>query len=642
MFGGHSEFDDRVDAGRQLGRQLRHLHDSDPVVVGLPRGGVPVAFEVAEALHAPLDVLVVRKLGVPFHPEMAMGAIGEGGARVVDTDLVTRLGLGLQDVAAVEEKERAVLARRLALLRAGRPAIPLEDRTVVIVDDGLATGATARVACRIARNRGAARVVLAVPVGAPDRLRELPEADEVVAVTAPRRFRAVGEHYRHFGPTTDDEVVHLLDEAARLGEIRSLARPLRSAADLEQLVDRARDSRFVCLGEASHGTHEYYQWRAEITRRLIETGDFTWIGVEGDWPDCWRINRWVRGLAEQDLDAVAVLAEFERWPTWMWANRDVADFLAWLRAWNLARPAGERVGFYGLDVYSLWDSLREVITWLEAHAPQALGAAMEAWQCFLPFHEDPHRYAYSTRLVPETCEADVVGLLVEVRRRTLESAAGDEVAFAAGQNAEVAAGAERYYRAMVRGDRTSWNVRDLHMADTIDRLTDHLGPESKGIVWEHNTHVGDARATDMARAGMVNVGQLVRERHHDEGVVLVGFAGHRGTVVAGSGWGEPEEVMQVPLARAGTHEDLLHRALGEPSVLVFGPDRSGPWLSCWLGHRAIGVVYAPERSRGNEVPTRMGARYDALVWFEETRALQPLHHEGRPVEPEYETEPTGF
>jgi erythromycin esterase-like protein len=180
------------------------------------------------------------------------------------------------------------------------------------------------------------------------------------------------------------------------------------------------------------------------------------------------------------------------------------------------------------------------------------------------------------------------------------------------------------------------------MVDTVDRLSEHLGPSSKGLVWEHNTHVGDARATDMVGEGMVNVGQLLRERHHDEGVSLVAFAGHRGRVMAGTGWGAREQVMTLPTARTGSHEDLLHTALGEPSVLVFGEDRASPWLSSWAGHRAVGVVYDPERERGNYVPTRMGGRYDALVWFEDTQAVRPLHHEGRPVEPEYETEPTGF
>lgn len=425
-------------------------------------------------------------------------------------------------------------------------------------------------------------------------------------------------------------------------EIRSLAGPLATSDDLAPLVRRAAECRFVAVGDASHGTHEYYRWRARFSRRLIEEHGFTWIGVEGDWPDCWRINRWVRGYGEQNLSAAQLLAGFARWPTWMWANHDVAEFLSWLHEHNLARSESERVGFYGLDVYSLWDSLWQIMTWLENHAPEALPAALSAWHCFLPYDEDPHRYARHTRLVPASCEADVVALLVEVRRRTHDRMRWDEDAFDAAQNAETAVDAEQYYRTMVRGDRESWNVRDHHMTDTVDRIAEHHGARSKGLIWEHNTHVGDARATDMARHGMVNVGQLLRRRHAADDVVLIGFAGHRGSVLAAPSWGAPEQVYPVPFARAGSHEDLLHRSLERPAVLVFGDDRSGPWLSQWFGHRAIGVLYDPARESGNYVPTLLGARYDALVWLEHTSALRPLHHEARPQEPELETEPSGY
>ncbi|GAA1757572.1 erythromycin esterase family protein [Kocuria aegyptia] len=427
-----------------------------------------------------------------------------------------------------------------------------------------------------------------------------------------------------------------------LDEIRSLASPLGGAEDLDRLVEQAAVARFVCVGEASHGTHEFYARRADLSRRLIQEHGFTWIGVEADWPDCWRINRWVRGQADQGLDARGVLETFKRWPTWMWANEEVAGFLDWLHQWNAGRPAGDQVGFYGLDVYSLWDSLREIRTWVQANAPDALPAAEQAWQCFTPYGEDPHEYAWSTRIVPETCEADVVALLAEVRRRTLDRAGQDPEALDAALNAMAAADAEHYYRTMVGGDQQSWNVRDTHMADVVDLLAEHHGSGSKGLVWEHNTHVGDARATDMARYGLVNVGQLVRERHAAEGVVLVGLASHRGTVIAAGAWGDPEETMAVPEARPGSHEDALHEALGEPAVLVFGPDRSGPWLSRRAGHRAIGVVYSSWEDAGNYVPTVMGGRYDALLWFEDTSALRPLHHERPPEEPEFETEPTGF
>ncbi len=439
------------------------------------------------------------------------------------------------------------------------------------------------------------------------------------------------------------DIGHIVVSHDIVADILDLARPLVSDSDLGPLVNRVGSSRFVCVGEASHGTHEFYDWRARLSRRLIEEHGYTWIGVEGDWPDCWRINQWLRGRGDQDLGARQLLGLFERWPTWLWANDDVVDFLWWLRDWNSTRPESKRVGFYGLDVYSLWDSLGEIMVWLEKYAPEAVESAMQAWQCFVPYQEDPHRYAWSTRLVPQSCEADVVALLLEVRDQAARRS-GDESAFDAEQNAEVAAGAERYYRTMVRGDRESWNIRDIHMVDTIDRIARHLGQDSKGIVWEHNTHVGDARATDMAQGGLVNVGQVLRERHAAEGVALVGMASFRGTVLAGAEWGAPERVLPVPDARPGSHEDFLHRALGEPAVLVFGDDRDRPWLSARLGHRAIGVVYHPEREFANYVPTTMGGRYDALLWFEQTTALRPLHHEPPPREPEFETEPepTGF
>lgn len=424
-----------------------------------------------------------------------------------------------------------------------------------------------------------------------------------------------------------------------LADIRALARPLDGDRALDAIVDRARSRRFVAIGEASHGTHEFYEWRARLTRRLVEETGATWIGVEGDWPDCWRIDRWVRGLADPGLDARAILAGFDRWPTWMWANTDVADFLDWLRQHNLGRAAAARVGFYGLDVYSLWDSLQRVMTWLAAEDPDAVPLASRAWQCFAPFDKDPHRYAWNTRLVPATCENDVVDLLVEVRRRA--AADGDD-AFDAMQNAAVAVEAERYYRAMVRTDRGSWNIRDSHMMDTVDRLAGHLGPHGQGILWAHNTHVGDARATTMSDAGLLNLGQLLRERYGRDRVLLVGMASYSGEVTAARAWGDEERRMPVPAAREDSHEGLLHRALGEPSMIDFGPDRSRPWLAHRAGHRAIGVVYDPASESGNYVPTTMGERYDALLWFERTLALHPLHHETTPEEAEYETEPSGF
>jgi erythromycin esterase-like protein len=429
--------------------------------------------------------------------------------------------------------------------------------------------------------------------------------------------------------------------AGAVAEIRSLATPLEQPADLDPLVERIGDARLVLLGEASHGTAEYYRWRAVLTRRLIEEAGFAFVAVEGDWPDCAAVNCWVKGRSG-GTSARDVLGRFDRWPTWMWANEEVARFAGWLHDHNRATGAG--VGFYGLDVYSLWDSLRAVLGYLEEHRPDALAAAHEALRCFEPYGEDPQRYARATRLVPDTCEAEVLDLLLEVRGagHDVVDLDDDEAWLDAEQNAEVLAGAERYYRTMVRGDGESWNVRDCHMVDTLDRLLRHHGPGAKAVVWEHNTHVGDARATDMVRHGMINVGQVVRERHERDGVVIVGFGGHHGTVLAGRSWGAPAERMVVPPAPAGTHEDLLHRAVGRPSLLVFGDDRSTPWLGVTRDHRAIGVVYRPEQDPwGNWVPTTMGRRYDAFLSFDDTTALSPLQAAGAAVGVERDTEPWG-
>jgi erythromycin esterase-like protein len=432
----------------------------------------------------------------------------------------------------------------------------------------------------------------------------------------------------HAGAPTDE-----------LDEIRSLASPLHDPTDPDRLLDRIGDAHFVLLGEASHGTANYYEWRAEITKRLITEKDFSFVAVEGDWPDCFAVNRWVKGRGDQDRNAREVTGSFERWPTWMWANEEVAAFADWLRDHNLTN--GTMVGFYGLDVYSLWESLHEVMGYLSEHQPDALDAARAAARCVAPYGEDAQRYAWSTRLVPEGCEAEVIELLGEMHRVRSVHDHDPEAELDALQNAEVIAGAERYYRTMVRADNESWNVRDCHMADTLDRLVRHHGRHAKAIVWEHNTHVGDARATDMAAAGMVNIGQLARERHEDEGVVLVGFGGHHGSVIAGDAWGAQMRRMPVPPAREGTHEDLLHQArITNQSLLVFPERRDTPWLGARRGHRAIGVVYDPHRDRfGNWVSTVMGRRYDAFCSFYDTQALHPLHLEAVHAEGEFETYP---
>jgi erythromycin esterase-like protein len=421
---------------------------------------------------------------------------------------------------------------------------------------------------------------------------------------------------------------------ALVAQVRAAAKPLESASDLEPLLELIGDARYVLLGEATHGTSEFYTWRTALTKRLIREKDFSFIGVEGDWPDCYRVNRFVKGYADAGASAEEVLHAFDRWPTWMWANREVVALTEWLREHNQRRPAEQQVGFYGLDVYSLWASMAEVVSYLEHLDPALARAARRAYSCFDPYHEDEQSYARATALVPTSCEDAVVALLRALRSKAPEYREdGREGYFNAEQNALVVLDAERYYRTMVRGGPTSWNVRDHHMVDTLDRLVAHHGQRAKAIVWEHNTHVGDARFTNMARAGMVNVGQLVRQTHGErpterEGVVLVGFGTHRGTVIAGEEWGAPMQRMRVPDARGGSWEDLLHRAAGRDALLLFDGTDDGhiPGLHAPTEHRAIGVVYDPHAERwGNYVPTVVPRRYDAFLFIDETHALDALH-----------------
>jgi erythromycin esterase-like protein len=421
-----------------------------------------------------------------------------------------------------------------------------------------------------------------------------------------------------------------------------MAHPLTDGGDLNPLMDRIGPARFALLGEASHGTSEYYTWRAEISKRLIQEKGFSFVAVEGDWPDCYRVNRYVKGAPGSGESAYEVLYAFDRWPTWMWANREIVDWVEWLRDYNERKPEEKKVGFYGLDVYSLWDSMRGVLDYLRERYPHQVGAALEAFRCFEPYSEDVQQYAMATRWVNASCEPEVLTLLAELRKKTPEYDGDAEGYFNAEQNALVAKNAELYYRTMVQGGPDSWNVRDRHMVETLERLMHRHGPDAKGIVWEHNTHIGDARATDMARGGMVNVGQLVRERRRSDGVALVGFGSYCGTVIAGAAWEAPMERMPVPPARPGSWEDLMHRAGEKDRLLVFDEANGADDLLRARGHRAIGVVYDPEyESFGNYVPTVLPRRYNAFLYLDQTQALHPLHLKSEDTREAPETYPTG-
>lgn len=409
---------------------------------------------------------------------------------------------------------------------------------------------------------------------------------------------------------------------------------------LDDLVERIGDARIVLMGEASHGTSEYYQWRARLSRRLIEEKGFSFVGVEGDWPDCYDLNRYVKAYDGTPGHASDVLHAFDRWPTWMWANWEVVAFAEWLRTFNRNRDYAQKVGFYGLDVYSLWESLEAVLDHVSRFHPTEIARVRTALACLHPFDREPQNYALSIRYVSEDCEEEIVDVLRAVQSRPVQHPDDPERHFNAEQNARAAVGAERYYRAMVRNDHQSWNVRDTHMVDTLDRLLNQHGTGAKAIVWAHNTHIGDARATDMAGAGMVNIGQLARERYGRDNCFLLGFSGYEGSVVAGDYWGAPMEAMPVPPAREGSWEALLQAA--EPSdQLLFSDDfRDLSEMRQPRGHRAIGVVYDPTRERyGNYVPTDLIERYDALIALRTTTALHPLHLTERSLREPPETYP---
>ncbi len=416
---------------------------------------------------------------------------------------------------------------------------------------------------------------------------------------------------------------------------------LKNSQDLDPLLEGVGNARYVLLGEASHGTHEFYTWRAAISKRLILEKGFSFIAVEGDWPDCYRINRYVKGYDDQGKTAVEVLKQFKRWPTWMWANWEIAALMEWMREHNRGLPVNRKVGFYGLDVYSLWESMEIIVNYLRKEDPKAAKLAIEALRCFEPYGEGDG-YAKALLNLSSNCADEVVKLLKAVKTRSQNYDHDPEAALNAERNTQVVANAEEYYRSMISFRDQSWNLRDAHMVQTLEAIMKFQGAKAKCIVWEHNTHVGDARFTDMRDEGMWNVGQLVREKYHrkDE-VFILGFSTFQGTVIAGRSWGGAIEKMTVPQASRSSVEALLHIDSPEDKLILF----DGPYwkerLDDFIGHRAIGVVYHPEDERGNYVPTLLPFRYDALIHIDKTQALHPLH-----LEPDGsqlpETYPFGF
>ena len=436
------------------------------------------------------------------------------------------------------------------------------------------------------------------------------------------------------------------------------AQPLRGVSrDYDKLIQATRGKKFVLLGEASHGTAEFYRTRAEITQRLIEEEGFDAVAVEADWPDAYRVNRFVARISE-DMHADEALSDFQRFPTWMWRNVEVKAFIEWLRDFNererTRKTINEYAGFFGLDLYSMTTSIHAVLAYLDKVDPVEAAAARTRYACLGEFINDPQAYGYAIASGRwDSCEQEVIEQLMQLQRKArlyIERDgpfAGSEY-FSGLQNAELVKNAEEYYRAMFRGRPNTWNLRDRHMFETLEKLADHLevwlGREPRIAVWAHNSHLGNAAATDMAQRGEINIGQLITERYPDK-VLRIGFSTSRGTVTAATDWDGPAETKNVREPLPGSYEEMFTRLEKKSFYLdLRGTDPVVDLLSAKRLERAIGVIYRPETERiSHYFYACLPRQFDFMIHIDKTEAVKPLptFMHRRPGELD-ETYPSGF
>lgn len=409
----------------------------------------------------------------------------------------------------------------------------------------------------------------------------------------------------------------------------------KNTTTYDLLLKQIGDARIVLIGEATHGTHEFYQTRINITRQLIEKKGFMAVAIEGDWPDAYRIHRYITGKTTK-TNCHDALADFKRFPTWMWRNTTIPPFLTWLRSHNdkILNPL-HKVGFYGLDLYSMYSSMQAVIDYLATVDPEAASRARHRYACFDHLKADPQTYGYLTTAgMKKSCVKEAVDQLLELQHHALDYIKKDGVKaeedyFTATQNARLVKNAENYYRSMFEGRVSSWNVRDQHMTETLNILANHLEEHyqrpAKIIVWAHNSHVGDARATEMSSQQEINIGQLVREQYGNE-AYSIGFSTYKGTVTAASEWDGPAECKNVNPGIEGSYEELFHHLDHDDFLLNL---RNNPTLEHYFHlpilQRAIGVIYRPDTERmSHYFLTRLAYQFDSIIHLDKTTAVRPL------------------
>ncbi len=635
------KFKDRNHAGTLLAAKLAGLAHLEPIVLALPRGGVPIAHIIAEKLNAPMDVCLVKKIQAPGSEEFAIGAVAEDERPQLNEEYIKRNKLNREKIADIITKRISEIRKRAKMYRAKAAKIPLKGKAVIVVDDGLATGASMKAAVKWLRSQEVKRIIVAVPIASTEGAEEMEkECDDFISLITSDQMWAVGLWYENFEQVSDAEVMKILEQrnqkekspateipikAKSLSpeeEIERLAKPFKTENEIQELAAEMAGHRIVMLGEASHGTKEYYEFRRELSKILIRDHGFSFIAVEGDWPDCRNLTE-LLSAGPQDVRE-AVRRSFHRWPTWMWANEEIPPLIEWM-------ARNKKGAFYGLDVYSLFESLEVIKDCAKEFSPDLALKMNEAYACFEEYAGNEIKYAESLLKIPAGCKEEVIGTLREIQRVRLEQTElSRDKLFNVQQNARVIRNAERYYRTMLHGGADSWNIRDKHMLETLERLLHFYGPESKAIIWAHNTHIGDYHATDMLNDGYINLGGIARETFGVENVYLLGFSSYRGEVTAGAAWGADVETMTLPEAKEGSWEDHFHKVsekLQSDKIFLNLRQADKPGLFHEkLGHRAVGVVYNPrlEKYGSNYVPTKIAQRYDGLVFIDTTSALRPL------------------